>query len=247
MKPLTGPERDVLQGVEHALAALGYVSRRRPRFYTVNPEGKLVRSGRPGKLDLTVTCPSGPHRGKRVEVTVTAPGRFPSRKQVDRMRQVQGTGPAAIAFWVNDENTCIYIPQIIIDGWTVEIADDKSVRVAPPDESAGPHPSTFQCDLCGACCRTLLVDIEHVDVVREPCLLQHARLYDAGITADEWDRDYMLACPWQPCGLLGPDNHCTIYPTRPNCCVAFQAGSEQCQEARKSVGLAPLAPKGAAP
>jgi Fe-S-cluster containining protein len=45
------------------------------------------------------------------------------------------------------------------------------------------------------------------------------------------------------CPLLGADNLCTIYPSRPNCCVAMQAGSDQCQLARGMAGLPPLQPQ----
>jgi len=38
---------------------------------------------------------------------------------------------------------------------------------------------------------------------------------------------------------------CRIYPTRPNTCVAFHAGSDQCTEARACWRLPPL--KGAVP
>ena len=60
------------------------------------------------------------------------------------------------------------------------------------------------------------------------------------------DRAYgaLLACgPSRPCGMLGSDNLCAVYPTRPNCCVAFRAGSVQCQMARDMARLPPLQPK----
>ena len=33
------------------------------------------------------------------------------------------------------------------------------------------------------------------------------------------------------------DNHCTIYSTRPNNCVAMETGDDQCQSARSRLGL----------
>jgi Fe-S-cluster containining protein len=73
-----------------------------------------------------------------------------------------------------------------------------------------------------------------------------ARLLDGDGTItyeSDWDREYGLACgKTSPCKLLGPDDLCTIYRTRPNACVAFQVGDEQCQMARGSMGLAPLMP-----
>ena len=45
------------------------------------------------------------------------------------------------------------------------------------------------------------------------------------------------------CAFLDKDNLCTIYEHRPNVCRIFQAGTEECQEARRRIGLAPLARK----
>ena len=104
----------------------------------------------------------------------------------------------------------------------------------------------FECDQCGACCRQLIIEIQHLDVVREPRLLDHAKLCDGHgkITyEDDWEKIYMLACgETHPCSFLGADNRCAIYPTRPNCCVGMQAGDEQCQDARAMAGLPALAP-----
>jgi Fe-S-cluster containining protein len=44
------------------------------------------------------------------------------------------------------------------------------------------------------------------------------------------------------CPFLRGDNTCDIYPTRPNVCVAMQAGDDQCQESRKADGLPELEP-----
>lgn len=45
-----------------------------------------------------------------------------------------------------------------------------------------------------------------------------------------------------PCPFLGPDNLCGCHETKPADCAAFEAGSEQCQEARLAAGLPALAP-----
>lgn len=59
---------------------------------------------------------------------------------------------------------------------------------------------------------------------------------------NEPGRGLVIACGTdRPCTFLGSDNRCTIYPTRPNDCVAAQAGDEQCQEARRVAELPPLA------
>lgn len=99
-----------------------------------------------------------------------------------------------------------------------------------------------QCDNCGLCCKKLIIEIDHVDVVREPKRVGIAKQMK-GMYEEEspWDREYMLACgASMPCPMLGTDNLCQIYPTRPNVCVAFEAGSEQCNELREENGLLPI-------
>jgi Fe-S-cluster containining protein len=115
----------------------------------------------------------------------------------------------------------------------------------------------YECDGCGACCRHMIIEIEDVDVVREPRLKEVAKPFatEPGMihvdhNGDEyvpiepgWEAGAMLACgSSMPCGMLAADNRCSIYPTRPNCCVAFRAGSEQCQDCRTMAKLPPLAP-----
>lgn len=99
---------------------------------------------------------------------------------------------------------------------------------------------TFECDKCGLCCRKLIIEIRQIDVVREPKLLQIALPCKTNYGEEYWDQQYILACgSSHPCKAL-VDNHCSIYPTRPNCCVGFEAGSEECQELREENGLEPL-------
>lgn len=43
---------------------------------------------------------------------------------------------------------------------------------------------------------------------------------------------------WKAVFVSRSGNQCVIYPTRPNCCVALQAGDEQCQGARSAVEIA---------
>lgn len=106
----------------------------------------------------------------------------------------------------------------------------------------------YECDKCGACCKgSLIVEVEDLDVLREPRLID-ADPHHAGKPVDqmvheiqeEW-KAVILACG-RPCPFLAQDNQCTIYPTRPNCCVGLQAGDDQCQQARAAMGLSPLLP-----
>jgi Fe-S-cluster containining protein len=94
---------------------------------------------------------------------------------------------------------------------------------------------------CGLCCKKLIVEIEHLDVVREPRLLNKATLMDGNgsITFNsDWEKSYLLACG-EPCPFLDGITRfrCGIYPTRPNTCVGFEVGSVQCNELRVQHGL----------
>jgi Fe-S-cluster containining protein len=104
----------------------------------------------------------------------------------------------------------------------------------------------YECDKCAACCKALIIEISHLDVVREPKILPVVTLLDGNgkIQYDsDWEKQYSLACGQaSPCGLLGADNLCTIYLSRPNCCVGMQAGDDQCQMARGVMGLPWLEP-----
>ena len=108
----------------------------------------------------------------------------------------------------------------------------------------------YTCDLCGACCRgSLIVEAETIDVMREPRLVEadpHYRGKRLSVVLQllEEERRCLVigAGSARSCPFLGMDNCCSIYPTRPNCCVGLQAGDEQCQDARRAAGLAPLEP-----
>jgi Fe-S-cluster containining protein len=108
------------------------------------------------------------------------------------------------------------------------------------------NPSTivksFRCDSCGLCCRRLLVEADWSDVLREPRIAQECPNHGAKLPP-VLEQCWLLysdakagACPF-----LGDDQKCGIYPTRPNTCVTFAAGSPKCQELRTEAGLPPLA------
>ncbi len=108
----------------------------------------------------------------------------------------------------------------------------------------------YECDQCGACCQgALIVEATWLDLKREP------KIQDADpafrdktlrevqeLLADEM-RVIVMACGAdRPCAMLDENQRCKIYPTRPNVCVAMEAGDEQCQGARKDFGIEPLEP-----
>lgn len=101
---------------------------------------------------------------------------------------------------------------------------------------------TSDCDGCGLCCDKLIIEIQHIDVVREPKLLPIVRLQNPDRPRNSlWENEYTLACGHRmPCGMLTDDKKCSIYPTRPNVCISFEVGSEQCTTLREDYGLPPL-------
>lgn len=106
----------------------------------------------------------------------------------------------------------------------------------------------FECDKCGACCKgNLIVEVEDLDVIREPRVIG-ADPHHAGKPVEQMVREIqeewkgVIIAGGKPCSFLGQDNQCSIYPTRPNCCVGLQAGDEQCQYSREADGLPPLLP-----
>lgn len=106
----------------------------------------------------------------------------------------------------------------------------------------------YECDCCGACCKGhLIVEAYELDLLREPRLASADPFYVQKTMAEtlslleDGDRCLVLAAA-RPCQFLGTDNRCSIYPTRPNTCVGFAAGDEQCQYARQAAGLPLLQP-----
>ncbi len=94
----------------------------------------------------------------------------------------------------------------------------------------------------------MIVEAYELDVLREPRLatadLSASTIPLRELTADlEQDGNCIVIAGSQPCKFLRADNECGIYPTRPNSCVAMQAGDEQCQAARTAENLPPLMPK----
>ncbi len=101
--------------------------------------------------------------------------------------------------------------------------------------------NALECDHCAACCNTLIIEIHHVDVVREPRLLEVATACRQEPGEDVWERAYLLASGGSTGGCpMHRDGRCSVYPTRPTCCVGFEAGGTDCQRARYYANLPPL-------
>jgi Fe-S-cluster containining protein len=102
----------------------------------------------------------------------------------------------------------------------------------------------FECDGCGACCRTFAIFASDADAVREPRIAAEGRRLPGSLSAE--GKQYRLfPLPFlDACAFLAPGDRCDIYASRPDVCRAFAAGSPQCQQAREAQGLHPLAAAG---
>ena len=104
--------------------------------------------------------------------------------------------------------------------------------------------AAFECDGCGACCKTFPIFAADADSEREPRIAVEGRHLAPHLRTPRW-RYQLFPLPFlDVCCFLAGDNLCGIYPTRPDVCRAFAAGGDQCQEARGRQGLPPLVPPG---
>jgi len=53
-----------------------------------------------------------------------------------------------------------------------------SEQLLAAKQVAGPQEPWPACTRCGGCCRGLLLEVDHADVVREPRIIEHAVLLD---------------------------------------------------------------------
>jgi len=88
-----------------------------------------------------------------------------------------------------------------------------------------------------------MIECQWHDALREPRLLEPATNRHGLTLADLKDGEKCIILAG-PCRFLidtstpaAPSFMCSIYPTRPNNCVGFPAGSDQCREARAREGL----------
>ena len=101
-------------------------------------------------------------------------------------------------------------------------------------------PEKTLCDCCGACCSSFPIFASEGDAFCEPRIKEEACLVAEWETKE--DKKFQLhPLPFHTaCCFLGKDRLCKIYATRPEVCRKFEAGSDQCNEARLRVGLTPL-------
>lgn len=132
-------ERDVLRACLEALAIYGFDPQRR-NVLAVEIEGangrrRLVRNGQAGDADISATVPSGPHRGRRVEIEVKRPRERPRPEQLAFLRRVNASG--GIALWVDDAADLVRVLRRVLDGWHVEIDTDGTPWLVSPDDGIG--------------------------------------------------------------------------------------------------------------
>ena len=105
-----------------------------------------------------------------------------------------------------------------------------------------PPALTFECDSCGACCKTFPVFASEADALRVPRIREEARTLPEHLASPEY-RYQLYPLPFHnSCCWLDENNLCMHYCNRPDVCREFKAGSEQCQEARRRHGIAELQP-----
>lgn len=103
-----------------------------------------------------------------------------------------------------------------------------------------PEKLDYECDCCGACCKTFPIFASQKDAAQEPRIEAETQKLPAHLATNDWAYQ-MHPLPFhEACCFLGEENLCQIYKTRPVNCQTFAAGSEQCQEARARHGIEPL-------
>ncbi len=101
---------------------------------------------------------------------------------------------------------------------------------------------TYECDFCGACCRTRPVFVSEADAVREPRIRSEGSVIPLWMQTPAWVHRLFPLPFHEACCFLDAQNRCTVYSTRPEVCRDFRAGSEACQEVRARQGKPPLLP-----
>lgn len=100
----------------------------------------------------------------------------------------------------------------------------------------------YECDGCGACCRTFPIFASEADVGRESRIAAEGKPLAEHLASPEWLVQLYPLPFLETCCFLNDAARCEIYDTRPEVCRQFAAGSPQCQEARERQRISPLRP-----
>jgi hypothetical protein len=123
----------------------------------------------------------------------------------------------------------------VVDDWRMNAAahDDanfdflhslKSRDARQTDALAGRlHREAFEivdCTRCANCCKTMSVRLNSADIER---IAGHLGMSAADFAAKYLRpaEDDQLKIVARPCPFLGPDDRCTIYDVRPDCCRGY--------------------------
>lgn len=122
--------------------------------------------------------------------------------------------------------------------------------------SAGVDPLTFRCTACGNCCRNLRVAVTGLDVARlaqatgsaphelvawlAPDAVDMTGEPDSFVELDSGRRLMVLRQHDGACHLLGPDNRCRAYASRPRDCLAFPFAFAPAPDNARKLTLLPL-------
>ena len=95
----------------------------------------------------------------------------------------------------------------------------------------------FECDRCGACCRSVIVEAGYYDALREPRLYSIGRP-DPGLLRSGEACIMLYDTTTRACPFLGVSSQgqgateCRIHATRPLVCVMVEPGDAKCQQSR---------------
>lgn len=98
----------------------------------------------------------------------------------------------------------------------------------------------FECDGCGACCRTFSIFAARSDAEREPRIKTESLALPEHVEGPGFAYKLFPLPFLEACCFLDSQDRCDVYATRPDVCRDFDAGSEQCQDARSRQGLSRL-------
>jgi Fe-S-cluster containining protein len=187
-------------------------------------------------------------RGQREpnRVVVEASGKAVSDRQAMAVRyDIRWT-----VCFIRDDGWCLAAPEHLREvAWKIWESDWAVVV----ERGGIPHPVlNGRCpEGCGACCAYLVVHPEEVDAIREPKILAAIETpeakYQLPVIGDdgqelvqEWP-DSPLLSPrlvdgkMLGCALLDGKKRCSIYQTRPACCLCVPVGGAQCRQARETM------------
>lgn len=100
--------------------------------------------------------------------------------------------------------------------------------------------ASAECDRCGACCKTFPILVSIGDATRQPAIVERSRRLPEWQRTEEWEYQLYPLPFLDACPFLNSHSCCSVYDTRPEPCRRFEAGSQDCAEARQRIGLTPL-------